>query len=73
MTKSSLDLRSESFLCRHEIISFKKYSTFQVKFNDEKLSKLVLPSNLTKAMLSTEKQPVLTYYYLATYYTLTFK
>ena len=35
-------------------------STFQVKFNDEKLSKLVLPSNLTKVMLRTEKQPILT-------------
>ena len=34
-------------------------STFKVKFNDEKLSKLVLPSNLTKVMLSTEKQPTL--------------
>ena len=58
MTKSSLDLRSESFLCRHEIIFFKKY--LKVKFNDEKLSKLVLPSNLTKVILSTEKQPILT-------------
>ena len=35
-------------------------STFKVKLNDEKLSKLILPSNLTKVMLSTEKQPILT-------------
>ena len=58
MTKSSLDLRLRVSYADMKISSLK--STLQVKFNDEKLSKLVLPSNLTKVMLSTKKQPVLT-------------
>ena len=57
MTKNSLDLWSESFLHKHEIWPFQKYLKSDISQWKLYYSKLILHCNLTKVMLSNEKQP----------------
>ena len=55
--KNSLDLWSESFLRKHEILPFRKYIKSDISQWKLSYSKLILHCNLTKVMLGNEKQP----------------